>query len=130
VSETHRSWREGTQLAQISKARPPVGTTFSFTLTERATVRFAFTERLGGRRVNGECVAQTNGNRHRSACLRTVTRGTLSFAGHPGSDRVFFDGRMSRSRRLPPGAYTLIITATNAARQHSSPRRLSFTIIK
>jgi hypothetical protein len=32
--------------------------------------------------------------------------------------------------RLGLGAYTLVITATNAAGQRSSPKSLSFTIVK
>jgi hypothetical protein len=54
----------------------------------------------------------------------------LSFAGHGGLNKVFFQGRISRSRKLKPGHYTLIITATNASGRHSRPVRLSFTIVK
>jgi hypothetical protein len=128
--ESHRSWREGNKLANSSRVAAPVGTTFSFTLNERASASFAFTQREGGRRVNGRCVSQTKSNRRMPGCTRTVTRATLSFAGHAGVNAVSFQGRTSRSRKLQLGAYTLVITASNAAHQHSSPRRLSFTIVK
>lgn len=128
ASESRRIWREGNKLAQFSKKRPPVGTTFSFALNEQASVSFAFTQQVGARKVNGKCVAQTRKNRRKRACRRTVTPGTLSFTGHAGTNRVFFQGRASRSK-LKPGSYTLVITATNAAGQHSSPKRLSFTIV-
>jgi hypothetical protein len=51
-------WRAGTKLAAITKKRLPVGPTFSFTLNERAQVSFAFTQKLPGRKVKGNCVAK------------------------------------------------------------------------
>jgi hypothetical protein len=85
---------------------------------------------VGGRKVNGRCLAQTKANRRRRACKRTLTRGTLSFSGHTGPNKLSFQGRLSRSRKLKPGTYTVIITATNTARQRSIPRQLTFTIVK
>ena len=132
ASESHRSWREGTLLASISShhKRPPLGTTFSFTLNEAASIRFAFTQQVGGRKVHGRCVAPSRSNRHRHACKRTVTPGVLSFAAHAGSNKVSFQGRLSHSKKLRPGTYTLVITATNSAGQRSAPRSLTFTIVK
>ncbi len=130
AAETYRTWREGNALAQISHShKPMVGTTFSFALNESAAVRFAFTQAAGGRKVGTPCVAQTKGNRHRQACMRRVTAATLTFSGHTGTDEVRFEGHVSRSKKLKPGRYTLVITATNAAGQ-SGPLQLSFTIIK
>jgi hypothetical protein len=133
VSETHRVWREGNRLAQISskgKKRAPIGTTFSLSLNEQAPVAFAFTQETTGRRIGRKCVAKTRKNATRKACKRTVTAGTLSFTGHSGTNRVVFQGRISRSNKLKPGRYTLVITATNAAGQTSAPQKLSFTIVK
>ncbi len=133
AGETHKTWREGNRLAHISKTmkkKPPVGTTFSFTLNERASVSFTFTQRVGGRTVNGKCVAQTKKNGHRHACKRTVTRGTMTFTGHPGTNKVTFQGRISRSKKLSPGTYMLIIGATNAAGQRSIPSSLGFVIVR
>ncbi len=132
ASQSNRRWREGTRLASFSRKRklPPLGTTFSFTLNELASVRFAFTQRVGGRKVNGKCVAQTKKNRHKRACKRTVTQGLLTFAGHDGTNKVSFQGRISHSKKLRPGIYTLVITATNAAGQRSAAKQLSFTILK
>jgi hypothetical protein len=130
VSQSNSRWREGGKVASYSRRRPPVGTTFRFVLNQQAAVSFAFTQQVGGRRVGGSCVAQTRRNRHRRSCKRTVTQGTLSFVGHSGLNRVTFQGRISRSKRLPLGAYTLRITASNAAGQRSSPRTLNFTIVR
>ncbi len=132
AAQSNRSWREGKRLASFSRKHklPPLGTTFSFTLNEQARVSFTFTQQVGGRKVNGRCVAQSKKNRRKHACKRTLTRGTLSFTGHAGTNKVSFQGRISHSKKLGLGSYTLVITATNAAGQHSSTKQLSFTIVK
>jgi CSLREA domain-containing protein len=131
VTQAHGTWRDGNLLARLASARlPPVGTTFAFALSEQAHVGLAFTQRVGGRKVKGRCVAQTKTNRRQGACQRTVTRGRLSFAGHSGTNRVSFQGRISRTKKLKPGRYTLTITATNTTGQHSSAKTLRFTIVK
>ena len=132
ASESHRTWREGSALATLARARkrPPVGTAFSFTLNEPATVTLTFTQTVPGRKVKGKCVAQTKANKRKHSCSRTVTRGTLALAGHAGTDKVAFQGRVSRSRKLKPGTYTLTIIASNTAGLRSAPARLTFTIVK
>ena len=113
ASQTDKTWREGNALATFSRRhKAALGTTFSFTLNEQATVSFAFTQQVSGRKVSGKCVAQTNRNRRKRACKRTVTSGALSFKGHSGVNRVVFQGRISRSKKLPLGSYTLVIMAS------------------
>jgi titin len=135
VSAVHQSasrWREGKKLAQISRRRKklPVGTSFSFSLSEAASVSFTFTQRVTGRKVGHRCLPKSRRNAGRKSCTRVVTAGTLSFAGHSGTNTVIFQGRISRSKRLKPGHYTLSVTATNPAGQTSTPRTLNFTIVK
>jgi hypothetical protein len=44
---------------------------------------------------------------------------------------VRFDGRISTTKKLTPGRYRLVITATDTADgQQSTSRSLSFTIIR
>ena len=108
----------------------PVGTTFSFTLNEPATVRMAFVGRRAGRVVKGtgKCVAENRGNAHgRSCSLGTKTDGTLTFTGRSARNRVSFEGRISSSNRLKHGRYTLVVTATTAGKT-SRPERIGFTI--
>lgn len=129
VSQSHRRWREGNRPARTARRRrPPVGTTFSFTLNQSARVRFAFTQRVRGRRAEGRCVARARRTRHRRACARTLVRAALSFTARSGRTRVAFRGRVSRRRSLRPGLYTLIITATSRAGGHASAR-LTFRIV-
>jgi hypothetical protein len=122
-------WREGNRLAGISRAKTPTGTTFSFSLNEQATVTFTFAQLAEGREGAHGCLARTHANAQRKSCSYAVTRGTLSFTGHEGTDSVLFTGRVSRTEKLKPGRYTLVITATNTAGQQSAPQKLSFTIV-
>jgi YVTN family beta-propeller protein len=125
-------WRVGNKLAQISagRRRLPVGTTFSFSLNEQASVSLSFREQLGGRKLGRKCLAKTPKNAKHKRCTRTLAAGTLSFTGHTGTNTVSFQGRISRSRRLGTGRYMLIIRATNSAGAHSAPASLSFTIVR
>jgi hypothetical protein len=132
VAQSHKSWREGKAQAVLASKRklPPIGTVFSFTLNEQASVSLAFTQRVAGRTVKGKCVPQTQKNRRDAACKRTVTAGTLSFAGHGGANRVSFQGLISRTKKLAPGAYTVVISAANSANQTARSRGLGFTIVR
>jgi plastocyanin len=128
LRQSHRVWRQGSAAVRIARAlrRPPLGTTFSFGLDEPATVTFAFTQPRQGRRAGHRCVRATSHNRRARRCTLTVTRGKLSFAGHQGTNKVAFQGRLARGR-LSPGTYTLIASASSSGLA-SAPERLTFTI--
>ena len=126
VGEAHHVWREGKTTS--GRSRQPLGTTFSFTLSAPARVSFTFTQQLAGRKVRGTCVAQSRLNRTRPACKRVVTLGSLSFGGRAGMNRVSFQGRLSRTKKLLPGRYTLLIDARNSAGKRSATAQLAFTI--
>jgi hypothetical protein len=133
LAQTHASWRVGGALAVISSAtkhRPPVGTTFSFSLNESASTTMAFNQSVPGRSTHGHCVAQTKKNRKSRACSLLVPRGTLRITGHAGTNRISFQGRISGAGKLKPGRYSLVVTATNAAAQRSHSSSLTFTIVK
>ena len=135
LGQTAKRWREGTKLVQLSasggkgRRRLPVGTTFSFKLDRPAQVVFKFTQPARGRKVGKRCVAQTHKNRHKRRCTRTVVAGTLSFAAHAGTNKVRFQGLISRRKKLKPGGYKLLVTAT-AAGKRSRTGTLSFTIVR
>jgi len=135
ISEARASasrFRAGRRAAHLSagKKRPPVGTTFSFRLNEAASVSFTFTERAKGVKVGKRCLAKAPKGRRGRSCTRTVAAGSLALAGHAGLDKVSFQGRISVSKRLKPGRYTLRIVATNAMGERSAPATLTFTIIR
>ena len=109
-------------------AKPPIGTTFAFSLSTAASVSVAFTQPAPGRVSHGRCVAPSARNSHGHRCTRTLTKGTLSLAGHAGTNHLSFQGRLSRSRRLARGSYTLVLVAADAFGQRSATRRISFKI--
>lgn len=134
LKQSHSTWREGSSKAKLSaagkhhRAEPPVGTTFKFKLNTPATVKLTFTTTATGRKVKGKCVKQTRSNRREHSCKLTETAGTLNFTtGHSGTDKITFDGRLSGHKKLKPGVYKLVITATNST-GHGSSKSLKFTI--
>jgi hypothetical protein len=130
LTQSASVWREANKLVQTSKSKPPIGTIFSFKLSEQATVTLTFTKITPGRELQGRCVTQTAKNKHTPSCTRTVVVGRLKLTAHQGASKVHFYGRLSRTGTLKPGRYTLTITATNAAGRHTTSRSLSFTIVK
>jgi hypothetical protein len=115
VRESARVWRAGGRLAAVAASRRAVGTTFSFALDQPAAVSLRFAHKVAAHR-----------GRHR---MRTAPAGTVRLTGHPGANRIRFEGRISRSRKLKPGRYTVQVEATNAAGQRTVARSLTFTIV-
>jgi hypothetical protein len=103
-SQSHRRWRES---GKRGRHKPPIGTTFTFTLSASARVTLTFSVR-GKRRPLG----------------------TLTFAGRKGRNRVKFAGHLGKHRRLKPGSYTVTITAAGASGKPSKPAKLSFKIVR
>jgi hypothetical protein len=131
LRQAHTRWREGSKLARLARRsrKPPVGTTFSFTLNTVASVTLTFTRSVGGRRVHHRCVAPSRGTHGKPACRRGVPAGTLTFAGgRAGTNQITFQGRLSRHHRLAPGTYTVKLTAKNASGKAMS-HAITFTII-
>ena len=130
ATQSHHTWRVGNALAHLSRAAAPVGSTFAFALNEAARVSFAVSQWVGGRQVDRKCVAPTATNARRPGCARATAKGTLVFSAHSGTNKIFFDGRISGLRQLQAGRFTVALTAMNAANQRSTPTRLSFVIVK
>jgi hypothetical protein len=108
-----------------------VGTTLSFRLNQTARLTLTLTHRVTGRTVHGKCVAQNRRNRHRPSCKRTVVVATATVKGHPGRNRVGLTRLLHHGRKLRPGRYTIIITATKPGiGKQAQPQRLSFTVAR
>jgi DNA-binding beta-propeller fold protein YncE len=108
----------------------PRGSSFRFRLSEPATPRILLERALPGRRVGRRCVRPTARLRRNRRCVRFVRVGTLSFRARPaGANRIAFRGRIGR-RALKLGRYRATITATDAARNRSAPRRASFRVVR
>jgi len=130
AGQSARRWREPRKprSPRITR-RVPTGTTFRFNLSAAGNVRFRFARRGPGRKVGKKCSAPNKRNRRRPRCTRSVPSGSFSFAGHAGLNKVRFQGRVSRRKKLKPGSYRLTITATSPGAAPSSSK-LSFTIVR
>jgi hypothetical protein len=134
VRLTHTRFRVSgrpTAVTASTRRKPPLGTTFQFTLSEPAAVQIAFTRTAPGLRSAGHCVAPTAKLRRRHArpCSRTVAVGRLTRLHESrGADSIAFTGRIGR-RALAPGSYGAALTATAAGRT-SPPSRLALTIVR
>lgn len=126
-AESTGKWRLGGAPPHISRA--PVGTTFAFDLNEAANVALTFTQVLPGRRAAGKCVAPSRGNRKRPKCTRHVVVAGLPVSGHAGLNTIRFQGRVSQTKKLSPGSYTVGVTSHDARGLKSLTRSLSFTIL-
>ncbi len=127
LTQSHRRWRRGNKLPRIARSkRPPLGTTFGFTLSKRARVRFSFAKQTRGRRAGRRCVLHRRKGRR---CTRLAKPRTLVLSGHAGRNRVRFQGRISKRRRLKPGSYKVTVTAADSSGQRSAARSLRFTIV-
>ena len=127
-------WRERRRLAQITakvgrRPRPPVGTTFTFTLNDPARVHLRLTLGVPGHKLGNGCVAPTRKTAQSPRCTRTTVAGTLTLTAHRGANHIRFQGHISRARRLQPGHYTLTFTATDAGRRSTTGGPLHFTIV-
>jgi hypothetical protein len=121
-------WREPGGHPNSANTRLPVGTTFSFTLSVPARVRLNFSSTADGRRIGARCVAERHANRNRPRCVRTISDGTMTIAGKKGTNKIRFSGRLSRTKRLQPGVYTLSVVVITAGGQRSSVATLRFRI--
>jgi hypothetical protein len=109
--------------------RHAAGTTFAFTLSEPARVDIAIQRALPGRRVGRTCRKPSARLRHRRACVRYVTVGTLRRSAKQGRSRVKFSGRLGR-RALKLGAYRARLVATDPSGNRSKARTVKFRIVR
>lgn len=131
VSQSAKRWRRGGKLLRISRRhRIPVGTTFTFTLDQPASVRLEFSRVRNGRRVGGHCAPATRRNRSKPRCRRITFASSPTVKGHAGVNRVRFQGRVSRRKKLVPGRYTLTMDAFVVPGLDTSSSPLRFTIVQ
>jgi hypothetical protein len=130
AKQTNKTWRMGSKLPTTARKKAPVGTTFKFNLSAPAKVKLDFTHQVSGRKVKGKCVKPTSRNRKSPKCKRTLSAGVLSVNGKQGANSVVFQGKLTKRKKLKPGKYTLVITATSSDGLASKPVKLKFTIVR
>jgi hypothetical protein len=103
-------------------------TAITTTTSEAGRITIAVQQRLAGRRSHGRCV--TRAPKKAPRCTRWVQRGpTLTRrVAAPGRVTIVFNGHIG-TRRLSPGRYRFVVTATDAAGNRSAARTVAFTVI-
>ncbi len=115
--------------------RRQTGTRVSYSLKDRAAVRFEVRQSRAGRRAgsgkSAHCVPATKSNRRAAKCTRTVTlAGGFTQTAKKGENTFRFTGRL-RGRRLKPGAYTLVATPRVGRKTgRSATRRFRITRVR
>jgi hypothetical protein len=131
LSLSHSRFRVSKHATALSaKARPPLGTSFRFSLSEPSAVRIVFTRSVGGLRRGKRCLAPsaTLRRHHAKRCKRTLQKGVLTRAKQSaGTDSIVFSGRLG-SKPLAKGTYKATLMAT-AAGLKSVPVSVSLTIL-
>ena len=119
------SFAQGPRLSP-SKFKAAMGTRVTYSLSEPATVAFTVERAAPGRKVNGRCVAPSRRNRSAKKCTRFVAvKGSLSHNGVAGANSLRFT-----NKKLKPGSYRLIASATDVAGNRSAPKRASFEVVR
>jgi hypothetical protein len=106
------------------------GTVISFRLSRAANAAIALHQRQAGASVGGRCVAPAARWRRRPGCHRLVASGTLRLVARAGLNTVRFSGSLPGGRPLGPGAYTLSLTASDAAGTRVTSRPVPFAIVR
>jgi subtilase family serine protease len=104
-----------------------VGTKFSFSLDQAATLTFSFARAQTGRIAGGRCSAASAANSNARSCIRQLPAGTVTLKEHAGTDTLTFSGTTS-SGALAPGTYTVLVSAVGVGRQRSAIRSLRFVV--
>ena len=113
----------GAILSARKKARTPIGTTVTYSLSAGAAVTFAVERKAAGRRVGKRCQKKTKVNATKKKCpLFKPVKGGFSHSGAAGTNRFKFSGRLVKA--LPPGSYRLI------GRTSTSSRAAGFRVVR
>ena len=128
LRQTRRRWREPGRAAPGDghRDRAPVGTVFSFDLSEPAQVTLRFRRSGHGHGPASACI-RADASHHRSPC-KARAGGALVLRERPGTNRVRFAGTLGSGGRLAPGHYTLTASASAAGVTTTAPQ-LIFRIL-
>jgi hypothetical protein len=121
--------RKGTAVAKLTTRRR--GHSISFSLSEDATVTLSFERALSGRRVRGRCVKPTSRNRRARTCTRySPVRTKIRVKAKKGTNRLVFQGRLSRRQSLSPGTYRVTVVARDGQGATSTRKRAGFRLLR
>ena len=119
---------KGRSLGGVARAK--IGTRVLYTISESVRVRFTVERAARGRKVNGRCRRSTAPTSRTRRCTRyRKLRGSFTHDGKQGTNRFRFTARL-RGRKLRPGRYRLVATATDAAGNMAKPKRARFRVVR
>lgn len=133
----HRG-KHAAKLATHSRRRKPAvatATTISFQLSAAATVTLGFKRAQPGQLSGHSCLAPsakrplTKRHPPRRCTRYTPVSGTITLAGHAGSNRISFEGILDGAHKLPPGSYQLALTAGNEAGSTTAAQHPTFVLL-
>jgi hypothetical protein len=110
-----------------SQSRLPLGTRFSFTLDQPATLTFSFMHVVTGRLAGGRCAAATAATAGAKPCALHRAAGTLTISAQAGGGRLRFAGSTPHGA-LAPGSYSVAVSAVGVAHRRSTVRTLRFVV--
>jgi hypothetical protein len=123
---TFSSVKSGEAIVSAKKKGPkaPIGTTVTYSLSEKATTEFSVERVVSGRKVKGKCVKATKANRTKKKCagFKPVSGG-FTHSGAAGTNSFKVSGRIG-GKALAPGSYRLLGSAGGVV------KTASFKIVK
>jgi hypothetical protein len=112
------------------RRRPKRGTAFRYSVSEPSRVTIGIQRILPGKRVGARCRKPAPRLKRRRSCKRYVRAGRTLVRNVPaGRIRTNFSGRIGR-RALRPGRYRATLVATDSAGLRSSPRTITFRVVR
>jgi hypothetical protein len=124
-----RVGKAATATAAAAKKKTPVGTRFSWRLSEPARVTLRIERATSGRRKGRSCVKPTKKLRKAKRCTRWLRAGTLTRQSAAGTTKLAFSGRIGK-KALKPGSYRAVVSAVDAAGNASAKRTIAFRVVK
>jgi hypothetical protein len=130
LSLSHTRFRVGAKSSVPQASRAPSGSTFRFTISERASVTIGFERAASGHRLGGRCQATDQANRGARRCIRWVGVGGRLDRDDlaAGAQAVAFSGRIGR-HSFAVGRYRATLIAADPAGNRSRPRLVGFWIV-
>lgn len=121
-----RAAAKGGSIAGV--VRPKVGARVSYSISKAGKVRFTIERVAAGRVSGGRCSRPTAQNSSGRICARYVTLlGSFGQVARQGENRFKFAGRL-RGRKLAPGRYRLVATATGTLGNKAKPTTARFVV--
>lgn len=110
------------------KAKGKFGTTFRYTVSEAATVRFRFERKKIGRLVGKKCKPVTAKNKDKKKCPLFKPLGSRTQSAKAGANKLKWNGRL-RGKPLPAGSYRATVTATDKAGGRAAAKTVGFRLL-